>query len=170
MSTGHVSEPAAINMLNRQRRVVTGLGPDGRSCVLFDDVVACHEVGPGIGTALVWRTDRIPACDSGSEDVAARPFDMAMMRDGGSNFMLFEFAPDDRMVGPGLHATDTIDYIVIIKGQVILTTETGEVTLGPGNLVVDRGVLHGWRAIGDENALIAVINLPSDPVGAGATL
>lgn len=146
------------------RRVVTGLDAEGKSCVLFDGPVPAH--GPVAN--LVWRSDRVPADNSGSADLAA-PYDMAMLHDGGTNFILTEFPPG--MGGDAfMHATDTIDYLVVISGEVVLVLETGEVTCGPGTLIVDRGVIHGWRNDGDVPAVYASVTLPAKPVGAGRTV
>jgi len=49
-----------------------------------------------------------------------------------------------------MHATDTIDYLIILSGKVTLVLEEGEADLGPGDFVVDRGVVHGWRNPHDE--------------------
>ena len=69
-----------------------------------------------------------------------------------------------------LHATDTIDYLVMIAGEVVLALETGEVTLRPGDLIVDRGVIHGWRNDGAVPAVFASVTIPAKPVGAGRTV
>ena len=151
------------------RRVVTGLNADGRSCALFDDAVTPAGDG-GSAVGLIWRTTEVPGRDTGGADMAAGGFAMEMMKGTGSNFLLFELRPEEGLVGPGMHATDTLDYIVVLRGPVELTLEEGRLTLGTGDCVVDRGVLHGWRAPGPESALLAVINLPSQPVGQGATI
>jgi quercetin dioxygenase-like cupin family protein len=72
--------------------------------------------------------------------------------------------------GPFWHATDTIDYIVVLRGEVVLVLETGEVTARAGDFIVDRGVLHAWRNDGPETAALAVVNLPAHPVGKGRTV
>ena len=69
-----------------------------------------------------------------------------------------------------MHATDTIDYLVIISGHVTLVMEDGEAQLGPGDMVVDRGVMHAWRNDTDAPCLAAVVNLPAHPVGQGRTI
>jgi mannose-6-phosphate isomerase-like protein (cupin superfamily) len=48
--------------------------------------------------------------------------------------------------------------------------EEGEADLGPGDFVVDRGVVHGWRNPHDEPCVAAVVNLPAHPVGKGRTI
>jgi mannose-6-phosphate isomerase-like protein (cupin superfamily) len=146
------------------RRVVTGLDAEGKSCVLIDGPVPRH--GPVAN--LVWRSAAVPADNSGSDD-AAVPYAMEMLHDGGTNFILTELPPG--LGGDAfMHATDTLDYLVVISGEVVLVLETGEVTLRPGDTIVDRGVIHGWRNDGTVPAVYASVTIPALPVGPGRTV
>jgi mannose-6-phosphate isomerase-like protein (cupin superfamily) len=149
------------------RRVVTGLDEAGKSCVVFDGAVP-DPGGSGVG--LVWRTPTLPADNAGREDASDRPFDFALMHSGGSAFLVLEYPPGMGGDGPFWHATDTIDYVIVLSGEVVLMVETGEVVCGPGSLIVDRGVIHAWRNDGPVPARIAVVNLPAHPVGQGRTV
>lgn len=144
------------------RRVVTGLDDQGRSTVLIDGPIPRYNE---ISAALVWRCG-IPADNSGKEDAAA-PYAIEMLHSGHANFAICEFPANTNEI---MHATDTIDYLVILSGKVTLVTEDGEADLGPGDFVVDRGVMHGWRNSHDEDCVAAVINLPAHPVGKGRTI
>ena len=142
------------------RRVVTGLNEQGQSSVILD--------GPVSGTPVVaWRTKTVPADNSGSNDIDVPQFGFDLMHDGGSNFLVSECPPG---VEIALHATDTIDYVVMMRGEIVLLLESGETLLKAGDLLVDRGVLHGWRNDGGETAVMAVITLPAHPVGKGRTV
>jgi mannose-6-phosphate isomerase-like protein (cupin superfamily) len=146
------------------RRVVTGLDAQGKSCVILDGEVPRHSPVAN----LVWRSGAVPADNSGSAD-AAVPYAMEMLHDGGTNFILTEFPPG--MAGEAfMHATDTIDYLIVISGEVVLALETGEVTLRAGDLIVDRGVIHGWRNDGEVPAVYASVTIPAKPVGRGRTV
>jgi quercetin dioxygenase-like cupin family protein len=144
------------------RRIVTGLNADGKSCLLIDGDIA----RPASTSNLIWQSS-LPADNSGQTDAAARPFEIATVHHDGSNFLLIEFAPG---TAPHLHATDTLDYFVMLAGRVTLELETGAVTLSPGDFVVNRGVMHGWRNDGPEMAVLAAITVPSRPVGLGRTI
>ncbi len=144
------------------RRVVTGLDAEGRSCVIIDGEVPRFDAA----TNLVWRTAALPADNAGRDDAAA-PYTMDMLHDGGSNFLLVELPPN---MGRFMHATDTIDYLVVLEGTVVLELESGEARLGPGDFIVDRGVIHAWRNDGPETAVMASITLPALPVGKGRTV
>jgi mannose-6-phosphate isomerase-like protein (cupin superfamily) len=145
------------------RRVVTGLDADGQSCVIIDGPIPRFN---DMTAALAWRTDSRPADNSGSADPVA-PYAIEMLHTPGSNFAICQFAPNTPEI---MHATDTIDYLVILSGRVTLVLEEGEADLGPGDFVVDRGVLHGWRNPHGEPCVAAVVNLPAHPVGPGRTI
>ena len=142
------------------RRVVTGINAQGRSTVLFDDRQS------GATARVLWATDSLPA-DNASRADAAPAFGLERFRSPGTTFMLFELPAGETSL---MHATDTIDYIVVLKGRLELILETGSVELAPGDCVVDRGVIHAWRALGDEPAMSIGVLVAAKPVGAGATL
>ena len=152
-----------MSVLSSYRRVVTGLNAQGRSCVVIDGPIPCDE---GFPAALAWRTAALPADNSGSEDPVA-PYTMDMLHPTGSAFTICEFRPGTH---GGRHATDTIDYLVILKGEVTLLLESGEAALKPGDFVVDRGTVHGWRNSGSESCIAAAVNLPALPMGKGRTI
>jgi mannose-6-phosphate isomerase-like protein (cupin superfamily) len=146
------------------RRVVTGLAEDGRSTIIYDGEVP----QPNPVANLIWRTAAVPADNSGSADTGGA-FDMAMLHDGGTNFIYTELPPGLE-AGALMHATDTIDYLVVISGEVTLVLETEEVVLRAGDLIVDRGVNHGWRNDGAEPAVYVSVTIPAGPVGKGRTV
>ncbi len=146
------------------RRVVTGLDAEGRSCVIIDGPVP--QFSTGLGAALVWQTKTQPADNSGNADTA-EPYAIDMLHTPGSTFAICQFSPHSPAL---MHATDTIDYLVILSGKVTLVTENGEADLGPGDLIVDRGVVHGWRNDHDEPCVAVAVNVPAHPVGKGRTI
>lgn len=139
------------------RRVVTGLDAGGKSAIILDGPPAPMSATGG----MVWRTDNVPADNSGSDDVASGPFSFDMMEGGGSTFMVVEYPVG---MGEFWHSTRTIDYIVVLEGEVVLMLETGEVRLRKHDFLVDRGVVHSWRNDGPEPAVSAVITLPAHPL------
>jgi mannose-6-phosphate isomerase-like protein (cupin superfamily) len=153
-----MSEPAI-------RRVVTGLDDQGRSCVIIDGPVP--RVTPAAN--LVWRNGAVPADNSGSED-AGGGYDMAQLHDGGVNFIITEMPPGGSGQQAFMHATDTIDYLAMLSGEITLVLETEEVVLRAGDLIVDRGVIHGWRNDGSEVARMVSVTVPALPVGKGRTV
>jgi quercetin dioxygenase-like cupin family protein len=58
----------------------------------------------------------------------------------------------------------------MLAGSVRFATETGDVTLGPGDFLVNRGTMHAWSNEGPETAVLAAMTVPSKPVGKGRTI
>lgn len=152
-----------MNAAHRFRRVVVGLGENGKSRVLVDGPVL--PMGPTAG--LAWYSDTVPADNSGTADIAPVEFSFELMHSGASVFTIVAFAPGEPAFW---HATDSIDYIVVLEGAVTIEVETGEAKLEPGDFLVDRGVMHSWRNDGPETCVIAVVALPAEPVGKGRTV
>lgn len=149
-------------MAGSYRRVVTGLDKAGRSTVIVDGPpIASISVSGKSG--LVWQTDAVPADNSGCEDISSGHISVGALGDGGTRFFIHEFPPR-REGEPFWHATDTIDYITMLEGEVVLMTETGEVTLRRGDVLVDRGVRHAWRNDSDAPAVAAIVIIPGLPV------
>jgi mannose-6-phosphate isomerase-like protein (cupin superfamily) len=146
----------------RPRRVVTGLNAEGKSCVIIDGPIPDH----GGVAQVVWRTAAVPADNSGAED-AATPFSTDLFHDGGSTFTITELPVG---IGRHMHATDTIDYLFILSGRIVLELEVGEAELGPGDFVVDRGIIHAWRNDGPDPVVMVGVTLPAKPLGKGRTM
>jgi quercetin dioxygenase-like cupin family protein len=147
------------------RRVVTGINAEGKSCVILDGPL--RDMGAGGSGRLAWHTAGLPADNSGSADVDPPPFSFDLMHAGGTLFMVMEWAPG---AGEFWHATDTIDYVVMLEGEVTLDLEAGSVTLRAGDVLVDRGVVHSWRNDSGKPARGAIVILPAHPVGKGRTM
>ena len=151
-------------MSDEPRRVITGLNAEGKSCVLIDGPLV--SLG-GNGGLLAWRTEGLPADNSGTGDCPGGTFGFEMMHSGGSMFMVMDFAAD----GPAFwHATDTVEYIAMLSGEMVFETETGAVTLRAGDVLVDRGIVHSWRNDSGAPARAAITILPALPVGKGRTV
>lgn len=144
------------------RRVVTGLDDHGKSCVLIDGPVRPYGETGG----FVWRTEEHPADNSVQTDCPDTPFSFELMQSGGSLFMLHEWAAGG---SDFWHATNSIEYLIMLEGEVVLQLETGEVTLRAGDCLVDRGVIHNWRNPGPGPARAAIVALPARPVGKGGS-
>jgi hypothetical protein len=182
--------PGDVTMLDNIRRVVTGHDASNRSIVLFDGVVAAATDLPT--DVALWTTDSAPASNRGTADTAGRAVSLEPSPHG-SIFRIVEFPPSsafdglsadeverimaglfarlgathtrvDTSRGPGMHRTRTVDYIVLLKGQVTLLLDDGEVDLEPFNAVVQRGTNHGWVNKGTTPALLAVVMLDAGPL------
>jgi hypothetical protein len=101
-------------MALRVRRVITGHDENGRAKVLIDEV-ATHVVSgrPGATSCNIWTTEGFPANNDGAADAGLRS--VATTLPNGTIFRIIEFAPG---LAPRNHRTDSIDYIVIISGEI----------------------------------------------------
>ena len=166
------------------RRVVTGLGESGNAVIVSDGQPPLSRRRmhvPGFADALMWRT-AIPARPSAEpageprwwvpgpgetiamtvtfppDSVYTDPgFDAAAARAEQLEAIpgLAElFEPDH----PGMHTTPTVDYAVVLEGDVVLDLDAGETTLlRPGDVVVQNGTRHAWRNPGATPATIFVV-------------
>jgi mannose-6-phosphate isomerase-like protein (cupin superfamily) len=151
------------------RRIVTGLDAEGRSAILFDDSKGFETGGGATEVALLWQSREAPADNGGTADMATEGFSFTFAT-GATKCILVDIHPTEDLMPPGMHATDTLDYAVILKGTLSLHLDHGEVEVGVGDVVVDRGVIHGWRNKGPEVARMLVVTVDAKPVGQGATL
>lgn len=144
------------------RRIITGLDSDGRSAVLVDEAIV-HTAG---GAAIIWASEALPADNSApAGPVPAFSFDL--MHGGGASFMVMEYPAD---MGEYWHATDTVDCLAMLSGEIVFMTETGEVTLRAGDVLVDRGIVHCWRNDSGKPARAAIVLMPAKPLGKGRTV
>ena len=70
----------------------------------------------------------------------------------------------DTRLDPAMHTTRTVDYIILLKGDVTLVLDEDEVRLKPFDVVVQRGTNHAWRNNGSEPALLAGVLIDALPV------
>ncbi len=166
------------------RRVVTGKDSSGKSIVLIDAPAAAvlHRPEGGLTITNLWLTDSSPADLSKPEDAAMRKVGIAPFPNG-TNFRVVEFAPekdiaagyDDRLkmtqgIGlapegptrerprhPSMHRTGTIDYALILSGEIDMLLDDSEVHLKAGDVLVQRGTNHAWVNRGDAPCLVAFI-------------
>ncbi len=173
-------------MVAAVRRVVTGHDGNGKAVVVFDgDAPNVRERGHGTGSTQLWRSFATPADNSGSEDAVAGDIPLIPPA-GGSVFRIVEFAPEtavSRAGGtlasalgahepegaalrhPGSHRTDSVDYAVVISGEIELwlDDEKDDVRLKAGDAVIQRGTNHAWVNSGTEACRIAFVLIDAKP-------
>jgi mannose-6-phosphate isomerase-like protein (cupin superfamily) len=159
------------------RRVVTGQRADGRSVFVSDQQVEPVAIG-GLEFHRLWGSDALVHLPTDGTDAQPRLY---FPPAGGFRFAFFSLPPASaprpspanvitemqaKLPGladvlerdnPGMHTTDTVDFDVVISGEVWLELDDGaEVRLGPGDCVVQNGTRHAWRNKSDKPCLIAV--------------
>jgi len=160
------------------RRVVTGLDERGRPCILSDGAPPGIFAFPAVkdyAVAEIGAVDRVPA-GPGDVHLEARewrlepPVGGVHVRvvtrppenpDTNLESLLSEVGAAGGRAGlehrdkAGMHTTATIDFLVVISGEVYLTVGDSEVLLRPGDCVVQGGVQHAWHNRGTEPCVMA---------------
>lgn len=150
-------------MSTRPRRVVTGHTPDGVSVVVDDGPVPVSRELPGDGVAFheIWSTSRTPAPVTAREETDPTEVDLTVPPPtGGTRIRINEFAPghlDDRGLQSPVHRTESIDYGIVLEGEITLVLDDSEVTLHAGDVVVQRGTDHAWANRSDAVTRVAFV-------------
>jgi Cupin domain len=66
---------------------------------------------------------------------------------------------------PGMHKTDTVDYALVLSGEIWALMDEGETLLRAGDTLVQRGTNHAWSNRGDQPCLVAFILVSARPLG-----
>jgi len=165
------------------RRVVTGLDDNNHAVVLFDSMMPLKAVGPGIIATNFWITDSYPPSLL-KDDPSGRPIGTAPP-DNGTKFRVVEFAPLDaaaeaklppEMIAKGIanapkrgipvkhplmHRTRSLDYAVILSGEIDMMLDDTNVHLKPGDVIVQQATNHAWVNHGKEPCRILFVLMDS---------
>lgn len=139
------------------RRVVTVHDSDGKAMVKSDEI-ATNRISnrPGHQSLVVWTTNATPADNSTDQDGADWEVTTPPIANG-SIFRVIEYSPG---VESRMHRTDTIDYAVVISGEIDMRLDSGEeVHLNAGDVLVQRGTVHDWINRGDAPCVMAFVLL-----------
>ena len=176
-------------MVWRMRRVVTGHDKSGQSVFLQDGLaknIKEMDSMPGLALTDLWETTGAPASNEGKEDAAKRPVRLEPPK-GGTIVRIVEFPPDSawrdkadanaafNSIGAGhakdksnadpmMHKTATVDYIIVLKGQIYAIMEKGETLLKEGDILIQRGTNHSWSVRGKKPCVVAAILVSAKPV------
>lgn len=174
-------------MPHRIRRVVTGHDAQNRSTFIMDGLAPnVKEMAsmPGVALTDLWETRTAPADNTGTADAAERPVRLEPPSVG-SILRIVEFPPDTMWKGadaakafesigaghapdlasgdPMRHKTATIDYIIVLKGEIYAILDTGETLLKAGDILVQRGTMHSWSVRGNEPCIVAAVLIGAAP-------
>jgi quercetin dioxygenase-like cupin family protein len=145
------------------RRVVTGHDANGKAVVMIDEIAKnVISSRPGANAAVIWTTEGWPVSNDGNEDTSTRKVGTTLS--GGTVFRVVQFNPG---VAPRNHRTDSIDYAVVISGEIDMDLDGTEVHLKAGDVLVQRGTIHNWINRGTEPCVIAFALIDAKPVSAG---
>jgi quercetin dioxygenase-like cupin family protein len=149
------------------RRVITGHDAQGTAKVLIDGP-ATNAKYPASGTVstLMWCTDQMPAdiaIGQTPEDMGARIIGTAPPANG-TRFCVIDFPPGSPAV---MHRTETIDYVIVISGEIDMDMDHSTVHLKAGDIMVQRGTNHAWANRGNAPARVAFVLVDAVPLGIG---
>ena len=167
------------------RRVVTGLDAANKAGVLFDSRLTLDPGKSGNPAANVWITDSSPPGFSFKDDSAARPIGLSPP-DNGTVIRVVEFPPLDpaaeakmapdfmmKVVGdhaparglpvkhPLMHRTRTLDYAIIMSGEIDMMLDQETVHVKAGDVVVQQATNHAWINRGKEPCRIIFVLMDS---------
>ena len=144
------------------RRVVTGHDSDGKAIVAIDELVG-NLVGrrPGISSKVIWTTDR-----SRPTTIATRTCTVDAAVSNGTTLRVIEYLPG---VAPRNHRTRTIDYAIVISGEIDMRMDDTMVHLKAGDVLVQRGTIHNWENRGTTPCVIAFVLIDAEPIVAGGS-
>ena len=169
----------------RPRRIVTAMS-DGRSGVVSDGPipnVLHHQATPGMMSSIVYRTASKARLADGSEETA--PEKSPLVPAPGETTLLFVKSPPDSVYqmpgfdavasaeesigfaadfaatfdpdGSGFHNTGTIDYDIVVDGEIWLELDNETIHMADGDVAVQHGTRHAWRNKGERPATMAFI-------------
>ena len=152
------------------RRVVTGHDENGRAVCVSDDTgsnILQRPSRPGVTITNLWKCETSPAEYDGEEETVGGPF-VLHPPEGGSVFRIIEFEPEDPEAlktldgkaafaemgaseaivedarHPFMHRTNSVDYAVILSGEITMLLDDSDVQLKAGDVVIQRGTNHAW--------------------------
>ena len=149
------------------RRVVTGHDAHEVAKVIIDGAAAnWKSSSPGTVSTLIWSTDTTPAdiaVGEAIEDLGARVLGTAPPAHG-TRFAVIDFPSGN---SGRMHRTETIDYVIVIAGEIDMDLDDSTVHLRAGDVMVQRGTNHAWVNRGTERARLAFVLVDAKPLGIG---
>jgi len=138
------------------RRVVTGQDQEGHSIIKWDDELIASPIRPGAEAKVMWATKDLPAKLS-EEDPAN--WELGTSLSNGSVFRIIRYKPG---VSGRWHATDTVDYTIVLLGELWMQLDEGEVHLRTGDVVIQRGTNHNWVNRGTQACIVAFVLIATE--------
>jgi mannose-6-phosphate isomerase-like protein (cupin superfamily) len=173
---------------------VTGVNPEGKSVVVSDGPPprsVTLELAGGTKMTDVWHLGSAPESPADGGDLDRNS--NLVPPPGGTHWRMVEIPPDSAAPADvdinaliaevnekvpdfvahadvsrlGMHQTETIDFGVVLSGEIWLELDEGEVHLKPGDCVVQRGTMHAWRNRTDRPCVMSFVLIEAGPKGGG---
>lgn len=167
--------------MQKFKRIVTAIDEQGKSIIIDEtapDPSYKPEDAPGLSVIQLWSTQASPV-DIFEENDLSKPF-AHIQQPGFTQFVILTVPPLkdllDHLKSIGkpvkdpkkfrLHRTNSIDYAVILSGEVTLRVGDKEVLLKVGDCVVQRGTEHAWHNHSNAPCIIAAVGMTAKPLNA----
>jgi len=142
------------------RRVVTGHDATGKAIVVTDQPInTAISMRAGQEAAVIWATDSLCPDLNNTEDGAQIP--VATTHEGGTVFRVIRYDPG---VSPRIHRTVSLDYGIVLSGEIDMEMDDIVITLRAGDFLIQRGTVHNWVNRSTEPCVIAFVLLSAQPV------
>lgn len=188
------SRPNDAAMIKPVRRVVTGHDKAGRSVILEDRIAPFVATAghPQFGITEMWKCAAFPADNVDCSEPCAGPIELEP-RPTGSLLRIVQFPPDSVFIDkvdpkdvfnplgssglsamsseekkphPLMHRTNTIDFIIILSGEIYAVMDEGETLLKAGDVLIQRGTNHAWSNRSSDYCFAAAILNGAQPLPA----
>jgi quercetin dioxygenase-like cupin family protein len=145
------------------KRVVTGHDENGKSVALRIEP-PCHTRSvPGADFFEIWATSASPAPITAAEPEPTSAQPQIHPAPGGSSVRVIDFLPASHGgVRSPMHRTRTVDYGIVLEGEMTLILTDSEVALQAGDIVIQRGTDHAWENRSERPARMAFILLDGE--------
>lgn len=167
------------------RRIVTGTNVEGHSYIMQDGespAVLTTELRPGYRNTNLWRTHGADASIDAPDSIAEHQG--VLPPKGGTVLRIIDIPPEikdpeerrkltaavfaamfpdatrhEQALGrhPGMHLTDTVDYAIVLQGELVAIMDEGETVMHAGDVLIQRGTNHAWANRSDSIARIAFV-------------
>jgi hypothetical protein len=171
-------------MARPTRRIVTGHDAQGRSIILKDEPAPSvfePKARPGEAITELWRTGAAPSSNRGNDDPCAAPptAPQLMPPKLGTVFRIVDFPRDAEVKSADegklfaefgaagaqakdgrhamMHKTATVDYALVIEGEVVAVMDVGETVMRAGDVLIQRGTNHAWANRSERPCRMAFI-------------
>lgn len=150
-------------MTTERKRIVTGVNSAGKSIISTNGRPPTVLGIEGGGMEELWAIEAFPHTLDEPRNIADAPEYPSRMDNAVAWFRTVTFAPHSSYP---MHTTGTLDFVIVLSGSVRMLMEEGEVTLHPGDSVIQRDTLHAWANDSDDPCVVAGV-LISNAVGRG---
>ncbi|HEY8579667.1 MAG TPA: cupin domain-containing protein [Beijerinckiaceae bacterium] len=172
------------------RRIVTGHDETGASVFLMDgEPPTVFDLAAGATRVIeLWETRRTPASNAGSEEATGGPMKLPP-EPNGAKFRIVRYPPDAQRLAalkegarrhdeardgyvrdyanarhPGFHKTNTLDFAIVLDGEIYAIMDKGERLMRAGDILIQRGTNHAWSNRTDAPVHVAFVLIDAEPV------